>query len=158
MILLLKNGSLLIMLLMCFVINIECACLDRDDPNYETAKQTDSSTFSDLITNIGCSIQSGAKRVKDGVEGGYKYIKDKISTTMDESNARDHEHRPINPAGDAVIEGNGEIYKHIRESVPLVTKPNVTIDDRNAITAPIACPPYTKYVNGICEKVITDFE
>lgn len=156
-----KNGLLLIVVLMCLTASVHCGCVDRSDPNYETAKQTDGSSISDFLTNIGCSIQSGAKRVKDGVEGGYKYLKDKITTAGDETSARDREHRPSEPNADAVIEGQGEIYKHIRDSVPLVSKkPNVTLDDRNAIAAPIACPPNQKYEKATekCEAIVNDFD
>lgn len=160
-----RNGSLGVALLVCLVISeAACGCVERSDPNYETAKQTDSSTFSDFLSSVGCSIQSGARRVKDGVEGGYNYLKDKISTAVDDTKSRDHRPSPEN-GGDAVIEGESDIYKHIRESVPLAPTPTpsvtgISLDDRNAIAGPVSCPPETRYVPETkkCEKVFEDFE
>lgn len=59
---------------------VEGGCANRSDGD-DTDQEH--SSVSDFFHNVGCSIRSGAKKVKDGVETGYNFIKDKVKSVAD---------------------------------------------------------------------------
>lgn len=50
------------------------------------ADEEEQSGVSDFLHNFGCSLRSGAKKVKDSVESGYNYLKTKVQTLTDDEN------------------------------------------------------------------------
>lgn len=59
---------------------VDGGCVNRSDGDDSDEEH---SSVSDFFHNVGCSIRSGAKKVKDGVETGYNFIKDKVKSVTD---------------------------------------------------------------------------
>lgn len=53
----------------------ECDC---DNPNVEMSER---GKVADFLHTVGCGFKKGAKAVKDTVQDGYKYVKNKIAPT-----------------------------------------------------------------------------
>lgn len=161
---------------------------DRRETKSETTSDIGSS-LSGFISNLRVSIESGAHQVKERVQGGYNYVKERLSsnakdtektetTENDEyiknnSNNRDNSGAAVTQNSDRIIFENDDeanIYEEIRHSVPIVdvgeistiqpvtiddmNKKNVTIGDRNAISAPIVCPKGQRLVDQKCVTIV----
>lgn len=79
-----RNGFSLTLLLMSIGILLvitpnrvrgECSC---DNPDLETGEH---GKVSDFFHKVGCGLKKGAKAVKDTVQDGYKFVKNKLSPT-----------------------------------------------------------------------------
>lgn len=135
------NSSLsTVFVLICLVLSVNCGCEDKKDDG-----------ISGFFSDLGCSIKHGAIKVKDGVQDGYKYIKEKV--TSDDDKQKDQEQ--VQATVDQLPEGEADIYKHIRESVPIQTTPNnqFTLDVRDNL-----CPPNTRIntATGNCDRLSFD--
>lgn len=76
------------------VVEIDGACIQQPE-NHHPSNETTLDKVSDFFSDLGCSLKSGAGKVKDGVESGYNYLKTKITKTdKKEGNNHLHSFRP----------------------------------------------------------------
>lgn len=161
---------------------------DRRETKSETTSDIGSSV-SGFLSNLRVSIESGAHQVKEKVQGGYNYVKERLSSNAKDSentettenyeiiknnnNIRGNSGAAATQNSDRIIFENDDeanIYEQIRHSVPIVdggevpttpqvtiddmNKKNVTIGDRNAISAPIVCPKGQRLVDQKCVTIV----
>lgn len=96
-----------------------------------------------FFLDIGCSIKSGANRVRDKIESGFNYVKNKI--TPDENDL-------------SVTETIAAVDDQIGEAERLVAPKTNTDKDaapESMIQAPEMCPPGQVFVQGKC-RIIDD--
>lgn len=72
--------ALLINILVTGPVNSGCTNRNEDAADGEESN----SGVSSFLHNVGCSLRSGVKKVKESVESGYKYLKTKVQTTSDD--------------------------------------------------------------------------
>lgn len=166
-----------------FTISVSGGCAERiASVNENSAKDDNSSSVTDLIADIGCSIQRGAKKVKDSVEDGYRILKEKLSSAVDEndkiSNIKgevDQSSNRNNVVSDDRItfmdnqeQDGGETDEVTTEHESLIKlepmQPdnanktvafNITLDDRTSLSAPEMCPKgYVRTESGKCERPV----
>lgn len=127
-----------VFVLICLALSVHCGCEDKKDDG-----------ISGFFSDIGCSIKHGAIKVKEGVQDGYEYIKDKV-TDSDEKK----DHGQVQANVDQLPEGESDIYKHIRESVPIQSTPSnqFSLDVRDDAGL---CPPNTRIntATGNCDRI-----
>lgn len=170
---------LLIVTLANVMIVANAACADRLDAN--SSNSTSDSTvdkMSNFFMEVGCTIKSGAEKVKEKFESGYNYIKSKV--TPDEfKNATQSDVKPMNdgslPQDDRItFKDNPEDALNGNESSPpesspteantvvgatdvTITYPDVTaivVEDRTALDAPEMCSQGEVKTKGKCRKEI----
>lgn len=124
--------------LLCLTVGVHCGCEDKSEEG-----------ISGFFSDLGCSIKHGAVKVKEGVQDGYKYIKEKVSSDSDEHQTQGQ----VQTIGNQQLEGESDIYKQIRESVPIEsTSSPISFDVRNSVSG-LTCPPNSllNVATGICE-------
>lgn len=151
-----------------FVVN--AACVERPEATNSTADSA-VDKVSNFFMEVGCTLKSGAERVKERVESGYNYLKAKItpddlkanSTTLNDLKPRIPDNDRItfkDSPEDALIEHGlieqveiaTELTTSTESSITGVNNTTVTIDDRTALTAPEMCPQGEVKVDGKCRK------
>lgn len=167
-------------LLTALVVSVNSGCVVRERRETTSKNSTTSigSDISNFFTNLRCNIQNGAQKAKETVEGGYNYVKKRFSS--DNANCENCENDNDNMNGNgATIENSDRIvfmnddeeditYKQIRKYMPIsnvsemstipahepMKNGNVTIGDRNALSAPIVCPKGQRLVDQKCVTII----
>lgn len=165
---------LLIGALASVLIAVDAACVERDIKDHN-ATETAVDKLSNFFMDVGCSIKSGAEKVKERVESGYNYLKSKIDDSDNRNktskeihieskpnkpieNKHDDEHKE--PNEDDLLNDDRITFKDqdseispqdITTELP-VNKTLVSIDDRTALTAPEMCPQDEVKVDGKCRK------
>lgn len=165
-----KSGIFLVIVTLANVIfAVNAACVDRPESGNSTESAVDK--VSNFFMEVGCTIKSGAERVKERVESGYNYLKSKI-TPDDLKNSTLHNDVKSNIPNDDRItfkdspeDGLGE---YDSAPVEISTEPTtstasssseangttVLLDDRVALTAPEMCPEGEVKVNGKCRTPV----
>lgn len=177
-----------VLLVAVLVVSVRGGCLERD--RRETVSESSSdSGLTGFFSNLRCTIQSGARQVKETVGNGYSFVMQKLSTTNesekgddkndeniqnDDSNSNTHKHNNGTISilnNDRIIfkNDNGESIEELYKTstivnggsvltrpvtLDIINKTNVTIGDRNAISAPIVCPKGQKLVDQKCVTIV----
>lgn len=64
---------------------VNSGCVTRNEGAEKgAADEEEQGSVSDFLHNFGCSLRSGAKKVKDSVESGYNFLKSKVQTLTDD--------------------------------------------------------------------------
>lgn len=151
--------------LLAFLANeVNCGCAERTGPdNDENSGNDDESSVSNFFSNIGCSIKSGAKKVKESVEDGYKFIKTKLSSSDEETQNTDKKEEQLESSHSMNAASNGQIVfeddQIVSEVTPIQTESisenkTMVLDDRASLTAPENCADagYLRTSEGNCVK------
>lgn len=135
---------------------VNAACTERQaDTNATSDSAVDK--VSNFFVEVGCTIKSGADRVKERVESGYNYLKskitpddmknqtmmadDKLTTSDDRITFKEDEENMA--AGISAVTPAG-MHKNSPEKVVIV--------DRTALIAPEMCPQGLILVNSKCRQ------
>lgn len=139
-----KIAILVIVIVVCgnMVTPASAACFDRFQSNATT--DTAGERVSKFFEALGCSIQNGAGRIKDRVETGFNYIKNKI--TPDENNQTlSVNETTLSP----LDEEQAEKWKQF--ILPQVSSQQISeVSLINALIAPEFCPQGQVRINGQC--------
>lgn len=157
-----KMANLLLIVMIASVMaTVNAACVERQQNANSTSENT-MDKVSNFFVEVGCSIKSGAEKVKERVESGYNYLKSKITpddvkngtiadnkvplaqkddriTFKDEQGAA-NDQAMNSPDGETSEPGSGE-----PKTIELI--------DRTAITAPEMCPKGYKRIDDMCREV-----
>lgn len=195
-----KSNVLLVAVL---IVSVHSGCVERD--RRETISESKSNIGSGItgfFSNLRCEIQNGARQVKETVEDGYNYVKQKLSTNnetdeniendgIDENdeidnndrideNIQNDDSKNNNNGTISILNNDRIIFKNddeestteqVRTSAPIMNgslllvsarpvtlnvlnKNNVTVVDRNAISAPIVCPNGQRLVDQKCVPIV----
>lgn len=152
----------------------EGACTERTDTVTSTDQlkpnesESVSTSVSNFFTDVGCSIKSGAKAVKERVQSGYQFIRRKIENDDSATNPTEHNNNgrqdnfnskeeskfidnhpqvPLAPFDDQIV---------FDGPIQTTTPVGFSLDDRVALTAPTICRKGERLVNDRCRKV-SDF-
>lgn len=167
-----KSGIfLLIVTLANVMFTVNAACVERLEATNSTAESA-VDKVSNFFMEVGCTLKSGAERVKERVESGYNYLKAKITPEDLKANSTTlNDLKPSIPDDDRItfkdspedglieqeveiaqVEIATELTTSTVSSIPGVNNTAVTIDDRTALTAPEMCPQGEVKVDGKCRK------
>lgn len=126
---------------------VHAACTERPDDNSTDGTAVDK--VSNFFVEVGCTIKSGAERVKERVESGYNYLKSKI-TPEDMKNQTLASNDQITFQEDELAPGG--IGGSVPSASPATFHELPGIDFRTALIAPEMCPPGQVRVDGSCRK------
>lgn len=122
-------------------------CVDRKATNSTSESAMDK--VSNFFEEMGCTIKDGAGRVKEHIESGYNYLKEKM--TIDNKNQTTTE--APSSSGNQVAPEMGE--KQAIEGIdPNENEELPASFMRSALVAPIMCPNGQVQVNGKCRQDI----
>lgn len=125
---------------------VNAACTERPPDN--TTADTAVDKVSNFFVEVGCTIKSGAERVKERVESGYNYLKSKITPDdMKNGTLTANDDHITFQEDDA--QGGG-IGGSIPAATPVEFHETGVIDFRTALIAPEMCPRGQVYVDGQC--------
>lgn len=138
---------------------VSAACTERLADNNNSTSDSAVDKVSNFFVEVGCTIKSGAERVKERVESGYNYLKSKI--TPDDMNKNQ------TMTDDKVSDGDRITFKEDDEgmgaSLQAATPAGihndknmaqkVTIADRTALSAPEFCAEGQVYINSKCREI-----
>lgn len=143
----------------CAMIAVDAACADRNEENNSTSDST-VDKVSNFFMEVGCTLKSGAERVKERVEHGYNYLKSKI-TSDEVKNATDA------PSTDSYKDDRITFRDDDASPSNLPTEQSSTIlpdvsgnatgievGTRNALTAPEMCQDDEATIDGKCREVV----
>lgn len=154
---------------------------DRRETPSESSSNIGGS-ISGFFSNLRSTLESGAHQVKDSVQGGYNFVKKKFSPGDENTSREESIHNTNRESFDTttaaknvdriIFEGDEELdfrndgdsdsgptveYSEVTTaavSIEVTSKSNVTIDDRNAISAPITCPKGQRVVDQKCVAIV----
>lgn len=126
---------------------VNAACTDRPVDN-STVDASAVDKMSNFFVEVGCTIKSGAERVKERVESGYNYLKSKITPD-------DMKNGTLTGTNDDHItfqedDAAGGIGGSVPAAPPVEFHETGAIDFRTALIAPEMCPQGQVHVNGKC--------
>lgn len=166
-----KSGIfLLIVTLVNVMFAVNAACVERPEATTNSTAESAVDKVSNFFMEVGCTLKSGAERVKERVESGYNYLKAKItpedlktnSTTLNDlKQSIPHDDRITfkDSPEDGLIEHEmaqvdiaTELTTSTESSITEVNNTTVKIDDRVALSAPEMCPQGEVKVDGKCRK------
>lgn len=136
---------------------VSAACTERPaDGNNATDSAVDK--VSNFFVEVGCTIKSGAERVKERVESGYNYLKSKITPedmknqTMTDGEKADGD-RITFKEDDESMGGSVQAVTPagIRNDKNMPQK--VEIADRTALSAPEFCAEGQVLINAKCRQI-----
>lgn len=151
---------------------VNAGCVDR--PEATNTTETAADKVSNFFMEVGCTLKSGAEKVKERVESSYNYLKSKI--TPDEF--KNSTHNDVKPPTDDRItfkdnpedtmlgheqsppEMATELPVPISTSTSTATAPSVnganntivSIDDRATLVAPEMCKENEVKIKGVCQE------
>lgn len=155
----------------------EGACTERTDTaSTDQVKPNESDSVSTSVSNffadVGCTIKSGAKAVKERVQSGYHFLKQKVTNDDGVTNPTEindnHNGQPLNDFNSySNIPLAPEENKFIDQlpKVPLAPEDDrivfngpietstIAVDDRISLTAPTICRKGERLENDRCRKV-----
>lgn len=76
-----------------FIRPVDSGCTNRPNNNDDTTNTTlpndgdEHSSVSEFFHNVGCSLRSGAKKVKESVESGINFVKSRVQSITDGDDA-----------------------------------------------------------------------
>lgn len=168
-----KSGIILLIVTLANVMfAVNAACVERSEATNSTAESA-VDKVSNFFMEVGCTLKSGAERVKERVESGYNYLKTKITPDDLKANSTTlNDLKPSIPHDDRItfkdspedglieheiaqiaqVEIATELTTSTESSITGVNNTAVTIDDRTALTAPEMCPQGEVKVDGKCRK------
>lgn len=138
---------------------MSAACVDRQNANATSDSAMDK--VSNFFVDIGCTLKSGADKVKERVESGYNYIKSKI-TPDDVKNATMTDNNITLAQSDDRItfkddQGSSDPEMSATEITITSTNddnnPGTKLENRVALRAPEICPKGHSRIEGRCREV-----
>lgn len=156
-----KNMTLISIVLLasaCLTTVNAAACIERPLDNNSTSDSA-VDKVSNFFVEVGCTIKSGAERVKERVESSYNYLKSKI--TPEDMKNQTLADGQTTPADDRITfkedEQPDNMAAGIGGSVQATTPAGVhkmpekfQVVDRTALIAPEMCAEGQVYINGKC--------
>lgn len=150
---------LLIVTIASVMTTVNAACVERQQSTNSTSDSA-VDKVSNFFVEVGCTIKSGAERVKERVESGYNYIKSKI-TPDDVKNGTISDNKvPLAQPDDRITfkdeQGSANDQEAVNppEASPVAMNPMpVELVDRTALTAPEMCHDGFKRIDGKCREV-----
>lgn len=159
------------------LVTIDAGCIDRDVKEHN-ATETTVDKLSNFFVEVGCTLKSGAEKVKERVESGYNYLKSKIDDSTN-SNKTMKETKPESDVHNLNVEPKSldvpkaaiedQFYNDDRitfkdsdetDNVPqeitteAVATTDVSVDNRNALVAPVMCKEDEEMVDGKCREIV----
>lgn len=137
---------------------VNAACTERPADNSTSDSAADK--VSNFFVEVGCTIKSGAERVKERVESGYNYLKSKM-TPEDMKNNQTMADGPSTPSDDRITFKDDEFPENmapgmggsLHVTTPAgVYKRRLEVVDRTALIAPEMCPEGHVLLNGKCRE------
>lgn len=141
---------------------VNAACAERAADN-NNATDTAVDKVSNFFVEVGCTIKSGAERVKERVESGYNYLKSKITpedmknqTMTDDALSTDGDRITFKEDDENAAPGAGG---SLQATTPAAMRneqnraQKVEIADRTALVAPEFCAEGEVLVNSKCRKI-----
>lgn len=146
----------IIVVIACGTTTVDAACVDRENVNSTSDSAMDK--VSNFFVDIGCTIRSGADKVKERVESGYNYLKSKI-TPDDVKNATSID----NVEQMVQTDDQMKIKDDTATKLPEITTASShdggkKVENRVAITAPQICPHGQIRLDGKCRTELFDLE
>lgn len=143
---------------------VNAACAERPNDNNNATSDSAVDKVSNFFVDIGCTIKTGAERVKERVESGYNYLKSKITpddmknqTMIDDNTAPGTDGDRItfkeddeNAAMGGSLQATTPAAMHNPRNVP----GKVDITDRTALIAPEFCAEGEVLVDSKCRKIV----
>lgn len=158
------------------LVTIEAAsCVDRNVKDHNATEST-VDKLSNFFMEVGCTLKSGAEKVKERVESGYNYLKSKIdesthsNNTTQDTKPKDNVHDlnvepkkvdvPKAAVENKVLDEDRITFKDSDETenapqevttVEIETT-TVAVDNRVAISAPEMCKEGEEMIDGKCRE------
>lgn len=140
------------------MIAVDAACADRyeaDNPSNSTVDKV-----SNFFMEVGCTLRSGAQRVKERVEHGYNYLKGKI-TSDEVKNGTSATARGSDQDDRITFRDDDGSPSNSSSEEPSTVIPDVSLNatgievgNRNALTAPETCKEDEAVIDGKCREVV----
>lgn len=140
---------------------VSAACVDRQAANATSDSTMDK--VSNFFVDIGCTLKSGADKVKERVESGYNYIKSKI-TPDDVKNATMIDNKvPLAKSDDRITFKDDQSSNDPEMNASEITttstnddnNPGTKLENRVALRAPEICPKGQSRIEGRCREVFS---
>lgn len=148
---------LLIVTLASVMIAVDANCIDRD-PTEANSTESTMDKVSNFFIEVGCTLRSGADKVKESVKNGYDYVKTKLDG-LNTKNQTDTDTKPI--TAEQFSNYKDKITFREKDSIGLTTELTMItttilpkLDDRIALTVPEMCQKGELKVDGKCRKQI----
>lgn len=156
------------------LIGVDAACVERVTKDNNSTEST-VDKLSNFFMEVGCSLKSGAEKVKERVESGYNYLKSKIDdsptnnkTTKDTTpeptkltSENELDNKQKHPSKDELLNSDRITFKDddiIDSSQDVTTAQTptngtaVNVTNRTAINAPEICPQGEVMIDGKCRQ------
>lgn len=145
----LSTGKIVIVVLtfaFASVTMVNAACVERPETN---STHTAMDKVSDFFSDVGCTIKSGAGRVKDSVENGFNYIKSKITPDDAEHPLTESQTMPTDLGDRMERLTSSRVHEDVMRSKRYLTSDS-------ALFAPEMCAAGQVMIDGKC-RAIVDF-
>lgn len=136
---------------------VNAACTERPADN-STTDNSAVDKVSNFFVEVGCTLKSGAERVKERVESGYNYLKSKI-TPDDMKNQTMMADGPSTPSDDRITfkdddnPDNMELGASLQITTPAgMFRREPLVVDRTALIAPEMCAEGEVRLHGKCRQ------
>lgn len=127
---------LLVVVLACVLIKVDASCIDRDVKDHNSTEST-VDKVSNFFMEVGCTLKSGAEKVKEKVESGYNYLKSKIDDSTHKNKTITENKTEINEHDSKAEPKEIDESKVATEELPLMDDGRITFKDEDSEISPI---------------------